>query len=203
VYCKTTNPEERTAIYKKIDSVSQEASKYMIPSEYDKLMSAIGSNGTNASTGNDRTGYYEDIPSNQVENWAKIQADRFAYNVIRGFHTELETVYEEKNMYLTRDMSKLYETILATLYPHHPYGTQTVIGTQDHLKNPSITAIKNFYKTYYVANNMAVIMAGDFNPDEVIKIIEKHFSHLPVNPNIPPVVVGKEKPMRESIIKEV
>lgn len=59
-------------------------------------MSAIGANGTNAYTGNDMTVYVEDIPSNEVENWAKIQADRFQHNVIRGFHTELETVYEEK-----------------------------------------------------------------------------------------------------------
>ena len=92
VYRNTADPAERTKIYAVIDSVSNEASKLAIPNEYDKLMSAIGATGTNAWTSFDETVYTEDIPSNQIENWAKIQADRFAHSVIRGFHTELETV---------------------------------------------------------------------------------------------------------------
>ncbi|MCD8134955.1 MAG: insulinase family protein, partial [Parabacteroides gordonii] len=131
VYRKTTDEGERKAIYHQIDSISYEASKYAIPNEYDKLMSAIGANGTNAYTGFDMTVYTEDIPSNQIDNWAKIQADRFENNVIRGFHTELETVYEEKNMSLTSDGRKVYEAVLNALFPDHPYGTQTVLGTQE------------------------------------------------------------------------
>ena len=88
------------------------------------------------------TVYTEDIPSNQIDNWAKIQADRFENNVIRGFHTELETVYEEKNMSLTSDGRKVYEAVFERSFPDHPYGTQTVLGTQENLKNPSITNIK-------------------------------------------------------------
>ena len=98
VYRKTTDDAERAAIYRQIDSISYEASKYAIPNEYDKLMSAIGALETNANTSMDRTVYIENIPSNQIENWARIQADRFKNVVIRGFHTELETIYEEKNM---------------------------------------------------------------------------------------------------------
>ena len=72
VYRKTTDSLERKAIYAKIDSISYEASKYAIPNEYDKLMAAIGANGTNAYTSFDVTCYTEDIPSNQIDNWAKI-----------------------------------------------------------------------------------------------------------------------------------
>jgi predicted Zn-dependent peptidase len=92
VYVSTTDEAERRAIYKEIDSVSYEASQYGIPNEYRRLMAAIGAEGTNAWTSWDSTVYTEDIPSNQIENWAKIQSDRFANAVIRGFHTELETV---------------------------------------------------------------------------------------------------------------
>ena len=147
VYRATTDEAERKAIYAKIDSVSQEASKYAIPNEYDKLMQAIGASGTNAWTSFDETNYVEDIPSNQIENWAKIQSERFANATIRGFHTELETVYEEYNMGLTRDDSKVFDEVMASIFPDHPYGTQTTIGAQEHLKNPSITNIKNYYKT--------------------------------------------------------
>lgn len=107
VYRKTTDESERAAIYKQIDSISYEASKIAIPNEYDKLMTAIGAKGTNAYTSYDVTCYVEDIPSNQIDNWARIQADRFENPVIRGFHTELETIYEEKNMSLTKDVRKL------------------------------------------------------------------------------------------------
>ncbi|MBQ5648370.1 MAG: insulinase family protein, partial [Alistipes sp.] len=200
VYRATTDEAERKAIYAQIDSVSQEASKHAIPNEYDKLMQAIGADGTNAWTSFDETNYVEDIPSNQIENWAKIQAERFENAVIRGFHTELETVYEEYNMGLTRDSNKQFDELLALTFPDHPYGTQTTIGKQEHLKNPSITNIKEYYKTYYVPNNMAICMAGDFDPDEAIKIIEKYFGQLKPNNNLPQV--EEYKPTRLTEVRE-
>ena len=174
-YRRLTDPEERRQAYRGIDSVSQVAAKYFIPNEYDKLMAAIGSEGSNAYTSNDVTCYTEDIPANEVENWAKTQSDRFQNMVIRGFHTELEAVYEEYNIGLTQDVRKLYEALCRQLCPTHPYGTQTTIGTQEHLKNPSITNIKNYFKKWYVPNNVAICMAGDFDPDEVIATIDKYF----------------------------
>ncbi len=185
VYRNTTDEAERAALYQKIDSVSYVASGYAIPNEYDKLMSVIGADGTNAYTSTDMTVYVEDIPSNQIENWARVEADRFMNPVLRGFHTELETVYEEKNMSLTNDFRKALETLDGMLFPDHPYGTQTVLGTQEHLKNPSITNIKNYHKTYYVPNNMAICLSGDFDPDEMVSIIEKYFGQMEPNQNLP------------------
>ena len=175
-YRKLTDPEARKQAYHEIDSVSQVAAQYFIPNEYDKLMAAIGAEGTNAYTSNDVTCYTEDIPSNEIENWAKIQSDRFLNMVIRGFHTELEAVYEEYNIGLTSDQRKLFATISKMLWPTHPYGLQTTIGTQEHLKNPSITNIKNYFNKWYRPNNVAICMAGDFDPDKTIAIIEKYFS---------------------------
>ena len=175
-YRKLTDPEARKQAYHEIDSVSQVAAQYFIPNEYDKLMAAIGAEGTNAYTSNDVTCYTEDIPSNEIENWAKIQADRFQNMVIRGFHTELEAVYEEYNIGLSSDQRKLFATISKMLWPNHPYGLQTTIGTQEHLKNPSITNIKNYFNKWYRPNNVAICMAGDFDPDKTIAIIDKYFS---------------------------
>ena len=174
-YRLLTDPEKRRQAYHEIDSVSQVAAQYFIPNEYDKLMAAIGSEGSNAFTSNDVTCYVEDIPSNEVENWAKIQADRFMNMVIRGFHTELEAVYEEYNIGLSDDTNKLYEALGRKLCPTHPYGMQTTIGTQEHLKNPSIRNIKQYFQKWYVPNNVAICMAGDFDPDEVIATIDKYF----------------------------
>ena len=174
-YRTLTDPEERRAAYHGIDSVSQLAAQYFIPNEYDKLMSTIGAEGTNAYTSEDVTCYIEDIPSNEIDNWAKIQADRFKNMVIRGFHTELEAVYEEYNMGIAQDNRKVWEALNAMLFPTYPYGTQTTIGTQQHLQNPSITNIKNYFNKWYRPNNVAICMAGDFNPDEVMAIIDKYF----------------------------
>jgi predicted Zn-dependent peptidase len=203
IYRKTTDEAQRKAIYHVIDSISYEASKISIPNEYDKLMAAIGASGTNAYTGYDMTVYTENIPSNQVENWAKIQSDRFQNSVIRGFHTELETVYEEKNMSLTQDARKVYEAMFSALFKNHPYGTQTVLGTQQNLKNPSITNIKNYYKEWYVPNNMAICMSGDFDPDATIKIIDKYFGGMKPNPNLKKMSFEPEAPIAEPIVKEV
>ena len=203
VYRKTTGEAERAALYHRIDSISYEASKLAIPNEYDKLMAAIGAEGSNAYTGEDMTVYVENIPSNEVDNWAKIQADRFENAVIRGFHTELEAVYEEKNMSLTQDGEKEYECLMSALFPHHPYGTQTVLGSQEHLKNPSITNIKNYYKQWYVPNNMAICMSGDLNPDSVIAILDRYFGGLQPNPELPELHFEPETPITSPVVKEV
>ena len=203
VYRKTTDETERAAIYHAIDSVSYQASLLAIPNEYDKLMNAIGATGTNAYTSQDMTCYVEDIPSNQLDNWARIQADRFEHPVIRGFHTELETIYEEKNMSLTQDNRKLSEAMLSAIFPTHPYGTQTVLGTQENLKNPSITNVKNYHKTWYVPNNIAICLAGDFNPDQAVDVIKKYFGHLKPNPNLPVLDFPAEMTISEPINREV
>jgi len=201
-YRATKDTLQRKAIYAQIDSVSQIASKYAIPNEYDKLMSTIGSTGTNAFTSYDVTAFTENIPSNEIENWAKIQYDRFTDPVIRGFHTELETVYEEYNMSLTRDARKVNDTIMNALFPHHPYGQHSVLGFQEHLKNPSITNIKRYFTTYYVPNNIAICMAGDLDPDATMDIITKYFGQMQPKP-VPTLQFAKEEAITQPIRKEV
>ena len=183
-YRKLTDPKQRKQAYHEIDSISQLAAKYNIPNEYDKLMTSIGSEGTNAYTSNDVTCYVENIPSNEIENWAKVQSDRFQNMVIRGFHTELEAVYEEKNISMASDGTKEFAALWKLLTPTHPYGTQTTIGEQEHLKNPSIVNIQNYFHRYYVPNNVAIILAGDFDPDKTIAIIDKYFGEWKKSDNL-------------------
>lgn len=202
VYNHTTDPAQRKAIYHLIDSVSYEASKYAIPNEYDKMMSMIGAQGTNAFTSNDMTVYQEDIPSNEVERWLKIEGERFANPVFRLFHTELEAVYEEKNMNMANDSRTAYEKMNEALFPNHPYGTQTTIGTIEHLKNPSLTNINKHFYTYYVPNNYCIAMSGDFDPDQVIKLIDKYFGKIQPR-YIPDFTYVKEKPIREVKVVDV
>lgn len=181
-YRNTKDEAERKKIYHRIDSISGVAAKYAIANEYDKMLAGIGADGTNAFTSFDQTVYVNDIPSNQIENWLKIEAARFQKITLRLFHTELEAVYEEKNRGLDNDNNKVYEALMAGLFKNHTYGTQTTIGTIEHLKNPSMVEINNFYNRYYVPNNMAIIMSGDFDPDKVIVQIEKAFGSYKAKP---------------------
>jgi len=192
----------RERIWSLIDSTSGEAAKLCIANEYDKMLSGIGAKGTNAYTSNERTVYINDIPSNQIEKWLKIESERFRMPVFRLFHTELEAVYEEKNRSLDNDGSKMFEALMSSLFPTHQYGTQTTIGTIDHLKNPSLKEIRKYFNKYYVPNNMALCMSGDFEYDEVIKMINKYFGTFERKED-PAFKVIKEEPITSPKITEV
>ena len=178
LYNKTMDDVKRRQIYRQIDSISGLASKFSIANEFDKMCQGIGAQGTNAFTSVEQTVYVNDIPSNRVHQWLEIEAERYRNPILRLFHTELEAVYEEKNISLDNDGEEAFEKLYASLFRSHPYGTQTTIGTVEHLKNPSLIKIRNYFNTYYVPNNMAIIMVGDFNPEDVIEMIDKHFSYM-------------------------
>ena len=198
-----TDLEKKKEIYAQIDAASQEASKFSIPNEYDKLMSSFGAKGTNAYTSNEETVYINDIPSNEFPRWAKLERERFGELVLRLFHTELETVYEEYNRGQDSDFRKSYQALNKNLYPTHPYGQQTTIGEAEHLKNPSMVNIHNYWNTYYRANNMAIILAGDVNPEEAIQTIKASWSDLPSNDNLTKPTFAKEEPITAPIEVEV
>lgn len=201
-YNETTDEAKRKEIYKEIDRVSGEASKYAIPNEYDKMMGAMGAEGTNAFTSFEQTVYVEDIPANAIDKYLAVQAERFRNPILRLFHTELEAVYEEKNRGLDEDSRKSFETMFAALFPNNNYGKQTTIGTIEHLRNPSLKAIREYYNTYYVPNNMGVIMSGDFDPNAVVKKIDKAFAYMKPK-EVPPYTYGKESEIKAPIVKEV
>jgi predicted Zn-dependent peptidase len=192
----------RDRVWKQIDSISGEAAKFAIANEYDKMVTGLGAKGTNAYTSNEKTVYVNDIPSNQIEKWLKLEAERFRYPVFRLFHTELEAVYEEKNRGLDNDGRKMFEALLAGLFPAHQYGQQTTIGTIEHLKNPSLTEIRKYFNKYYVPNNMAICLSGDFDYDETINLINKYWGSFERKDD-PNFEVIDEAPITEPVYTEV
>ena len=197
-----TDPEKKIALYKKIDEVSQEASKYSVANEYDKLISSLGAKGTNAHTNLYETVYKNNIPSNELEKWMVIEKERFSELVLRLFHTELEAVYEEFNRSQDNDGRLVNFELMAALFPDTPYGTQTTIGKSEHLKNPSMVAIHNYFDKYYVPNNMAVVLVGDLNFDKTIKMVDQYFGTFQYK-ELPMKKVMVEKPMTAVVSREV
>tara|TARA_Y100000589_G_scaffold106780_1_gene101363 strand:- start:432 stop:3362 length:2931 start_codon:yes stop_codon:yes gene_type:complete len=192
----------RNRVWNKIDSVSGLAAKYAIANEYDKMVTSLGAKGTNAYTSNEKTVYINDIPSNQIEKWLKLEAERFRMPVFRLFHTELEAVYEEKNISLGNDGRKMFQALMDGLFPTHQYGQQTTIGTIEHLKNPSLTEIRKYFNKYYVPNNMAICLSGDFDYDETIKLVDKYWGSFERMED-PEFTVIKESPIASPLYKDV
>ena len=201
-YRLTSDIHQRAAIYKDIDSISSIAARLAVPNEYDKLLNSIGAQGTNAYTWKEQTVFLNEIPSNKLEQWLTIEAERFRNPVMRLFHTELETVYEEKNRNMDSDQTKIMETLFAGLFKKHTYGTQTTIGKAEHLKNPSIKNVIDYYHTWYVPNNMALCIAGDFDPDVTIKLIDKKFSLLKPKA-IPVFTPAEEEPIKKPLVIKI
>jgi zinc protease len=197
-----SDTENRNRVWSQIDSVSGVAAEFAIANEYDKMVTSLGAKGTNAYTSNEKTVYINDIPSNQMEKWLKLESERFRYPVFRLFHTELEAVYEEKNISLDNDGRKMFEALLDGLFPIHQYGQQTTIGTIDHLKNPSLIEIRKYFNKYYIPNNMAICLSGDFDYDETIELVEKYWGGFE-SKETPSFEVRQESPIIEVIETEV
>jgi zinc protease len=204
----TTDEAKRDAIYHVIDSLSTLAAALAVPNEYDKMIKSIGARGTNAFTSTERTVYVNDIPSDEMEKWMMIESERMQECVLRLFHTELETVYEEFNRGQDNDGRQAGMKLNALLYPNHPYGTQTTIGTGEHLKNPSMVKIHQFFDNWYRPNNMAVVLAGDIDYDKTIAMVDKYFgkwqrkdvpgfSFKPEDPIMAPITADVFGPDRE------
>jgi len=191
----STDDTERAEIYAEINRVAQIAAEYAIPNEIDKVYNSMGARGLNAHTSYEETVYKVGLPSNRLEQWAEIESDRFINPVFRLFHTELETVYEELNRSLDSRARVVSTATDELLYKQHPYGQQPTIGIPDHLKNPSLVYIQEYFDNYYAPNNMAIFISGDINPEQTIALINEKFSSWE-SKDIPEVGPWVEAPLQ-------
>jgi predicted Zn-dependent peptidase len=175
---KTTNKKEREAIQLKINEASLGAAQYTIPNEFTKLLDNIGAADVNAGTAPDYTIYHSIFPSSQVERWLTIYSHIFEKPVFRGFQGELENVYEEFNMYADQQDRQLNALIMKNLFKQTPYG-RPVLGYPEHLKNPSLTKLMEFFQQYYAASNMALVLCGDIDTEKVKPVIAATFGQWP------------------------
>ena len=172
---RTTDPSERRELYRRIDALSTRAATYALPGEYDRVIAQLGAQGTNAYTWVDQTVFLNDIPANELGRWMQLETERFSRLVLRLFHTELETVFEEFNITQDSDARKMMRAANEALFASHPYGTRTTIGTGEHLKAPSHFDIYDFFQRHYVPANMAVVLAGDFDEAEAFEMARRTF----------------------------
>lgn len=178
-----TDPLLRTQIQKKINELSLQAAQYAIPNEFDRLVSHFGGTGLNAFTSEDNIVYFNTFPGEKTPLWIELYAHRFINPVFRLFQSELETVYEEKNMYADFSFTAVQEKWQEVAHPNHPYGTQTILGSAEHLKNPSLSKMREYFDKYYVPSNMALVLTGYFDTEQILPLIEQYFGAWEARPS--------------------
>ena len=203
----TNDAKQRHDIQLEINRLNIAASKYAIPNEVDAILQKMGCTRLNAGTSYDYTVYYNTLPSNQLANWMDVYVERFRNPVFRLFQSELEAVYEEKNMYDNQTGHDFARNLFAEAFGDHPYSRE-VIGLSEHLKNPQPSEMQEFFNTYYVANNMTLLLVGDFKTAEARRLIKDKFSiwrsgELPKQPtyNMPKFEKQKVVDVRQTPIK--
>ena len=173
----TTDDRKRLEIQKEINELSIKAAEYVIPNEFNRLISQYGGTGLNAGTSWDYTMYFNTFTPQYMAQWCEINSERLINPVFRMFQSELETVYEEKNMYADMLGSQAAEKIIEQFFKPHPY-QYPIIGSTENLKNPKLSEMEEFFNTYYVASNMGLVLSGHFDADEVLPILEKTFGKI-------------------------
>lgn len=187
---RTTDKAARAKLQKHINEVSIRAAQYAIPNDMDRLIHSFGGDNVNAFTSFEEIVYHNSFPAAEMEKWLDIYAERFKDPVFRLFQSELEVVYEEKNRLSDNFASEIMFRFLANMFKHHPYGTQTTIGRTEDLKNPPLRQMMEYYDTYFVANNMALVITGNFDVKQTQQWIAEKFSawksgNVPAFPDYP------------------
>ena len=173
----TEDTAARARLQKEINELNIRSSEYVIPNEFNRLINRFGGSGLNAATSYDATIYFNTFSPQYMVQWAEINSERLINPVFRLFQSELETVYEEKNMYGDFIGGQVMDTLMARYFGPHPYA-YPIIGSTKNLKNPRLTEMHKFFEDYYVASNMALILSGDFDAQQVMPILEKAFSRI-------------------------
>jgi len=179
---RTASPAAIGGLQAKVDAIAKQAGRLAAPGELDRILSELGAENVNAFTHPDMTVYYNAFAASQVEAWLALYAERFVEPVFRLFPSELETVYEEKNRAMDGFFFPAYEAFIRAFFPDHTYGTHSPLGSVEHLKRPSIRAMEKFFAKHYVASNMALVLVGDFDGEQLRAVIEREFSRLPGGP---------------------
>ena len=196
-YSEATDPKVREQLATQINEISLREAKISSTEDFFNMLDLIGAEGVNAFTSYDLTAYMNSFPAAEMYRWLTIFSDRLINPVFRTFQAELENVFEEYNMYANEPSSQVQDQLMEDIYKGSPYERE-VIGKPEHLKNPRLSKLIEFYNTWYVANNMALIIVGDFDSETTKPMIAETFGRLeakelPTRPTYPEVQLTGKK----------
>lgn len=174
---RTTDEARRLSIQRHINELSIKAANYAIPNEFNNLISRFGGTGLNAYTSFDETVFHNSFAPQYIRQWCELYAERLRNPVFRLFQGELETVYEEKNMYADNLVTSTAEHAQQLALACTPYA-YPILGATDSLKNPRLSEMTRFFRERYVPTNMGLILCGDISADSLRPLLDNTFGTL-------------------------
>ena len=193
---------KRTGFAHLFEHMMFKGSQHVADGEHFKLLQEIGAT-LNGSTNEDRTNYYQTVPSNYVELGLYLEADRMGFMLSaitqETLDNQRDVVKNERRQRVDNvPYGTAWEKISKAMYPEtHPY-SWPVIGYMEDLSAASLDDVKEFFRMYYAPNNACLVVAGDFNDNQTRQWIEKYFGPIPrgadiARPNPAPVTLTEEK----------
>jgi len=175
-------PDEVARLQAEFERLQAEAGKLVVNNEYSVILDQNGASGMNASTGCDTTQYFVSLPANKLEMWFHLEADRFETPILREFYKEKSVVMEERRMRTESSPGgRLHEEFLAVAFKAHPYG-YPVVGHASDIANLRRREAADFYRTYYVPNNLTIAIVGNVDANQCFAFAKKYFGRLPRGP---------------------
>jgi predicted Zn-dependent peptidase len=171
-----------------------EAQKLVIPNEVGEILEREGAQGLNAFTSPDQTVYLYSLPSNKLELWASLEADRFSNPVLREFYKEKDVIMEERRMGQSQPMRRLIEDFMAVAFKASMYRS-FVIGHMSDLQGISRSQARDWFTKYYGARNLTTVVVGDVDPTKAMPVLERTLGKIPTGEKPGPVIT-QEPPQR-------
>ncbi|PKK83235.1 MAG: hypothetical protein CVT49_09515 [candidate division Zixibacteria bacterium HGW-Zixibacteria-1] len=191
------DPEAKTPRYREIDAVFDslilEQRQLIIKDQLDELYSKNGGYFLNAFTSEDMTGYLVRLPKNKIELYMWLESDRFQNAVFREFYSERDVVREERRLGVESTPTGLIEEDFKAMFWKSSSYHWDVIGWASDLGSITRDQANAYFDTYYAPNNLTMILVGDLNPDEMIKLVRKYFERIPRGTTEPPDVTTLEE----------
>ena len=179
----------------RIEALEDSARTFVVSNEFDRILTRAGARGLNATTDNERTTYFVELPANRAELWFALEADRRANPVFREFYAERDVVMEERRMRVENSPGGLlYEQHLETAFDVHPYGVP-VVGWMSDLETLSRDEVADYYRRFYGPGNTVVAVVGDVDPEEILGWARSYLGPLPPGEE-PEPVLAVEPPQR-------
>ncbi len=176
------DPERLDKLHAAFEEAEEAAAAFVVPGEFDRILSGEGGVGINAFTNTDFTGYIYSLPANKIELFCYLESDRFLQPVFRDYYKERAVIQEERRQRTdSQPIGRLLEQFQATAFVAHPY-KQPVVGYMSDLQSITMTDARKFYEKYYVPANMVTAIVGDIDPDTLIPLLEKYFGRVPAGP---------------------
>ncbi|MEJ2203263.1 MAG: pitrilysin family protein [Gemmatimonadota bacterium] len=196
IRARAAGDSARTAeLSEAIESLEDTARTFVEPNEFDRILSRAGARGLNATTTNESTMYFVELPANRAELWFVLEADRMTNPVFREYYSERDVVMEERRMRVeTSPGGLLYEGHLLAAYNVHPYGVP-VVGHMSDLENLGRRDVGRYFERFYGPNNAVVAIVGDVDPHQVVRWAERYLGPVPRGEE-PPSVLTVEPPQR-------